>query len=148
MELRTAFLLIAVVICATTVNGKVFRKCDLAKELVEKHRFSRTMLSSCKWSELDFYPIISFSLKYVDFIVQGCAWSRLKANLTQGNEPSIHRMHLNTSTPAMVYFRWVSLCSHLKDFFSLKWHLLQLNDKNHCGKDKIGGKCKLRCEGK
>ncbi|XP_055320382.1 lysozyme-like [Sitodiplosis mosellana] len=28
------------------VNAKIYQKCDLARELVEKHRFSRTMLSS------------------------------------------------------------------------------------------------------
>lgn len=28
------------------------------------------------------------------------------------------------------------------------YQFFQINDKNYCGKGKIGGKCKIRCEGK
>lgn len=48
MEPAKVILVIAFVWLAA-VDAKIYRKCDLAKELVEKHRFSRTMLSSCKF---------------------------------------------------------------------------------------------------
>lgn len=54
---KQIIVLVALFMCVAIAQAKVYKKCELARELSDKHKFSRTLLPSCKWTEF-----VSFSV--------------------------------------------------------------------------------------
>lgn len=48
MEWKPVLYGLLVLICFSETETKKYNRCELARELVDKHQFDRTFLSSCK----------------------------------------------------------------------------------------------------